>query len=97
MSKHTSTPGTPDTHKHDADTCAQGGTSRRDFLKSSAVGLAAGAIAGSGLGGSALATPPNPPGEPPITGSGHRILLKGGIVLTLDSDPSNPDLEKGDV
>ena len=98
MSNDKFPPKTPDTKDPDVrDPEAVGGFSRRDFVKSSMVGLAAGAIAGSGLPGSAPAAPPHPPGEPPITGQGHRILLKGGIVLTLDSDPSNPDLEKGDV
>ena len=82
----------------DSDTEAEGGVSRRDFLKSSTAGLAAGTLAGVALGGAGLALPGSAqaaPGGPPGAGRGHRILLKGGIVLSLD--PAVGDFEKADV
>lgn len=67
--------------------------SRRGFLGSSAAGLAAGSLAGSGLADTALAADfePRGLGRP----DGRRILLKGGVVLTMD--PAIGDLEQGDV
>ncbi len=83
---------------HDADADAptpsdSSGTSRRDFLKAGAGGLAA-AAAGPGLfGGTAPAEITRPPilmsGDPP------RKLLKGGIVVSLD--PEVGDFEQADV
>jgi hypothetical protein len=60
------------------------------------VGAALGALATAGLSPETLlaAPPPGvPPGPPP--GKGQKILLKGGVVLTMD--PSGGDLAKGDV
>lgn len=83
-----------ETHDHDLDTGAHGGMSRRRFLKSSAAGLAAGTIAT----GTALAARPVAQGNAVPAGSGtngRRILLKGGIVLSMDSQVG--DFEKADV
>ena len=82
----------------DSDTEAEGGVSRRDFLKSSTAGLAAGTLAGVALGGAGLAGSAQAAASnagPPIHGPGHRTLLKGGIVLSLD--PAVGDFEKADV
>src|SRR5262245_49748781 len=63
--------------------------SRRDFLGSGAAGLlvtaagAAGAVAGCATGAA--------PGGMP----GSRVLLRGGVVLTMD--PALGDFERGDV
>jgi cytosine/adenosine deaminase-related metal-dependent hydrolase len=76
---------------HDAET--EGGISRRDFLKSSVAGLAAGTLAGSGLAGTAVAADRDDRG--PSGGGGGRTLLKGGVVLTMD--PTIGDFEKADV
>ena len=78
----------------DRDIGARGGMARRRFLRSSAAGLVAGAIA--------TATPL--PGRPLAQGdtvparsgtNGRRILLKGGIVLSMDRKVG--DFEKADV
>jgi hypothetical protein len=81
---------------HDNDTPQNAGVSRRDLLGSAAVGAALGALATAGLSPETLlaAPPPNiPPGPPP--GKGQRIVLKGGVVLTMDPDGS--DYAKADV
>src|SRR5262249_4129638 len=69
------------------------GASRRSFLASSAAGLAVSAAA-TGLAGcvpAAVARRAAPTsGEP-----GQRVLLKGGVVLTMD--PRLGDFEKADV
>lgn len=77
-------PTDPDAAERETD----GGLSRRDFLKSGAAGLAAGALLGAGVVHTAEAAPPG-------GGRGHRILLKGGIVLSLD--PAVGDFEQADV
>ncbi len=79
-------------HDHDPEASDQGGISRRGFLASSTAGLAAASVAGSSLAGTALAADFQPGAGPVI---GRRILLKGGVVLTMD--PSLGDLERGDV
>src|SRR5712691_5160600 len=67
--------------------------SRRRFLKSSTVGFFAGAIAaGTALPGKLLAQNAAPAGSGT---SGRRILLKGGIVLSMDAKVG--DFEKADV
>jgi 5-methylthioadenosine/S-adenosylhomocysteine deaminase len=96
-------------HDHDHDAPGTGGLSRREILGSTAAGAAVGAVAATGLG-KALADPPphagtqGPPphagtqGPPPHAegpGKGQKILLKGGVVLTMD--PDTPDMEEGDV
>lgn len=78
----------------DAEPGARGGDSRRHFLKSSMAGLVAGAFAS----GTALPGPLAAPRDAPPAGSGtagRRILLKGGIVLSMD--PQVGDFEKADV
>lgn len=85
-----------DTHEQETDDTAHGGLSRRDFLKTGAAGVAAGALAGSGLSASAQALGQGrgggrPPGIPP----GYPILLKGGVVLSMD--PLIGDFEEADV
>jgi len=71
----------------------ESGFSRRDFLKAS--GLTAGAAVAGSLTGTALAADFDHdygPGAPP---PGRRVLLKGGVVLSLD--PAVGDFEKADV
>src|SRR5216684_1304474 len=83
----------PEGH-HAEDTGAQGGMPRRRFLTSSTVGLVASAIAArTALPGKLLA---QNDAAPAGTGSsGRRILLKGGIVLSMDAQVG--DFEKADV
>jgi 5-methylthioadenosine/S-adenosylhomocysteine deaminase len=69
------------------------GVSRRAFLASGGAGLAAGAAVTS-LAGCA-ATNPASGGAPISGGPGQRVLLKGGVVLTMD--PRLGDFERGDV
>ena len=68
--------------------------SRRRFLKSSTAGLVAGALAsGAALPGSLAAQ-----NEAALAGSGangRRVLLQGGIVLSMD--PQVGDFERADV
>jgi 5-methylthioadenosine/S-adenosylhomocysteine deaminase len=66
--------------------------SRRAFLASGGTGIAVGA-AMTGLTGCALAAPAG--GAPASGASGQRVLLKGGVVLTMD--PRLGDFEKADV
>ncbi len=79
-------------HSHTNDPGAEGGVSRRDFLKGGAAGLAVGGLVGTGVGAGlamsaqAQAGPPRGPG---------RMLLRGGIVLSLD--PAVGDFEQADV
>jgi len=92
MRQGSSTPETPVTPEREAESCAPGGKSRRDFLKSSALGLAAAALAPGRLTDEAA------PAEATTVVHGHgkkRILLKDGIVLSLD--PKVGDFEKADV
>jgi 5-methylthioadenosine/S-adenosylhomocysteine deaminase len=64
--------------------CAQGATSRREFLKSSAGLVASGSAAGL-IPGSALAQAAGAgDAELARVQARRRILLKGGVVLTLD-------------
>jgi 5-methylthioadenosine/S-adenosylhomocysteine deaminase len=71
---------TPDRH-HGASAAAP--ASRRDFLKSG-VGLAAGGAAAQMQPGSAMAQGAAQPDELARLQGQRRILLKGGVVLTLD-------------
>jgi TAT (twin-arginine translocation) pathway signal sequence len=66
------------------------GPSRRDFLTTSG-GIGAGMLVG-GLTGNVQAQEPE---RGPQPGTGRRILLKGGVVLTMD--PELGDLEQADV
>ena len=96
MDKQILLPGTlnPETRDHRADTSLRGGISRRLFLKSSTAGLVGGAIAaGAALPGESLAQNTAPPAGSGT--SGRRLLLKGGIVLSMD--PNVGDFEKADV
>jgi cytosine/adenosine deaminase-related metal-dependent hydrolase len=81
---------------HDDDTAQTRGVSRRELLGSAAVGAALGALATAGLPPETLlaAPPPNVPPGPP-QGKGQRIVLKGGVVLTMD--PDGPDYAEADV
>ncbi len=84
------------------------GLSRRDFVKTGAAGLVAGALASHGLSAAAQGKGKGPggsgppggppdgvPGGPPNIPPGQRILLKGGVVLSMD--PSIGDFEQADV
>ena len=74
------------------------GVSRRDFLKTTTAGLVGATVAGAvGMADTALAHDFDERHRGKDAPRGRRILLKGGIVLTLDSDPKNPDLERGDI
>jgi 5-methylthioadenosine/S-adenosylhomocysteine deaminase len=83
---------TCDADTHDSE---EGGISRRDFLKSSVAGLAAGTLAGSGMAGTAVAADRDDRKHGPDAPQGGRILLKGGVVLSLD--PKVGDFEEADV
>ncbi|MDH3279754.1 MAG: amidohydrolase family protein [Gammaproteobacteria bacterium] len=80
-------------HDHDHEDGAMG-VSRRAFLGAGAAGFG---VAAAGLGFAAAGTPRSAEAAkgPPITGRGHRTLLKGGIVLSLD--PAVGDFEVADV
>lgn len=100
MSQHTQAAATPMTqeswtHDHDVEASAPGEVSRRHFLTSATAGLVAGTIAGSSLASTALAA--HAPGHMQEWGGrrGHRTLLKGGVVLSLDSAVG--DFEQADV
>jgi cytosine/adenosine deaminase-related metal-dependent hydrolase len=69
-------------------------TSRREFLTATAAGLAASSCAAPRLAGVRTATPADTQG---LIGDGRRrrILLRGGIVLSLD--PRIGDFERADV
>jgi cytosine/adenosine deaminase-related metal-dependent hydrolase len=69
--------------------------SRRHLLGSTTAGLAAGTLGASGLAGTASATDTPKDGERVLPTTERRILLKGGVVLTMD--PGIGDLEQGDV
>jgi 5-methylthioadenosine/S-adenosylhomocysteine deaminase len=75
---------------------AGGRTSRRGFLKSSA-GLAAGGAAAQVLSERALAQPAATDADPELARvqGRRRVLLKGGVVLTLD--PLLGDFAQADV
>lgn len=72
-----------------------GGVSRRAFLQSTTAGLVAGAVAGAELAGTALAEDFRAPGQRQDASPRRRILLQGGVVLTMD--PTIGDFEKADV
>ena len=90
-------PAPPEAGSQDTDPAAAGGTSRRDFLTSGAGLLAGGAAAGMLPGrplaqaGGAVDTDAELRG---LRGQ-RRILLRGGLVLTLD--PAVGDFEQADV
>jgi 5-methylthioadenosine/S-adenosylhomocysteine deaminase len=68
--------------------------SRREFFASTGTGLAMSAAAATGLTGCAPAALTGS-GAPASGGPGQRVLLKGGVVLTMD--PTLGDFEKADV
>ena len=79
---------------------AQGAPSRRDFIKVGAAGLAATTIAVAGCrSGSETPSPGGAGAQFPSgfvgDGTKRRILLRGGVVLSLD--PKVGDFEKADV
>jgi 5-methylthioadenosine/S-adenosylhomocysteine deaminase len=98
MSNYRLTPRSSDTRRghvsdNDGEARDGGGLSRRGFLQASGAGLAAGALAGSGLAGTALAEDfERGHRRPP---RGRRVLIKGGVVLTMD--PTIGDFEQADV
>src|SRR5262245_9012446 len=67
------------------------GLSRRDVL--GAAGLLAGVVGGAAVAGCASAGLAGDP--PPSGGPSQRLLLRGGVVLTMD--PALGDFEKADV
>src|SRR5919108_4513550 len=98
MSNHGLPPASPGRRRgyvndRDADAPYEGGISRRGFLQASAAGLAAGTLAGSGLAGTALAEDFDRRHRRPPRG--RRVLIKGGVVLTMD--PAIGDFEQADV
>jgi cytosine/adenosine deaminase-related metal-dependent hydrolase len=70
------------------------GASRRTFLTAAAAGLAGASVAPGPLAG-APAPAPGAAQAPPDLGGRRRILLKGGVVLTLDARVG--DFERADV
>ena len=79
----------------DVDTLTENGLTRRDFLASGTAGLVAGAVGGAGLTGVAEAAQFTA-NDIPLSGTPERrVLLKGGVVLTMDSGVG--DFEKADV
>jgi cytosine/adenosine deaminase-related metal-dependent hydrolase len=88
-------PATPDTCCHDPYAIPTDATSRRGFLRSSA-GLMATGAAAQALPSSALAQSAAAPDAALARLQGaRRILLKGGVVLTLDRQVG--DFEQADV
>src|SRR4029079_4361906 len=90
---------TPDSeiHDHDSETTGTSGVSRRALLGSAAVGAALGALATAGLPPETLLAAPQggPPGGLPPGQAKKGIVLKGGVVLTMD--PAGGDYAKADV
>jgi len=79
------------TYKENPEPPDQAGASRREFLTASAVGLAAVAV-GSGTPVAAALTASTGAKDIVRSAEPPRKLLKGGIVLTLES---TGDFEKG--
>jgi len=89
----------PDHDHHDNDMPQNAGVSRRDLLGSAAVGAALSALATAGLSPETLLAAPKgqagPPGGLPPGQAKKGIVLKGGVVLTMD--PAGGDYAKADV
>ena len=102
MSKQALLSGPPEPQDRNSDLGARGETpppasnlaSRRGFLKSSTAGLVLGALAGGAAGPRSLVAQ-NAPAPADSGARGRRILLQGGIVLSMD--PQVGDFERGDV
>ncbi len=90
MCEFTRSPASPEPPRDDSSEPEPRSRSRRDFLTSSAAGLVAGAAASAGLSGCATADPAAMSGAP-----GQRVLLKGGVVLTMDAKLG--DFDRADV
>src|SRR5947207_741411 len=70
-------------HDHHKEASGKGGLSRRELLAATTAGAAAGALLTSGLAGALAAQPSQvPPAN--AQGNGQSIVLKGGVVLTMD-------------
>src|SRR6188768_557489 len=86
-------------HDHDNENSGSDGVSRRALLGSAAVGAALGALATAGLSPENLLAAPKgqagPPGGLPPGQAKKGIVLKNGIVLTMD--PAGGDYAKADV
>jgi cytosine/adenosine deaminase-related metal-dependent hydrolase len=82
-------------HEHGPESGA--GISRRLFVRTTAAGIAASALAGSDLANTAWAADRERQAAPGGVGRGRgrRYVLKGGIVLSLD--PKVGDFVQGDV
>src|SRR4051812_20771080 len=91
MRKRTSTGAPPGKPEDDAATTGQDGTSRRDFLRAGAVGLVVAAAPGTPAATALAATSAK---DVVRNLEPKRKLLKGGIVLTLES---TGDFENADV
>jgi 5-methylthioadenosine/S-adenosylhomocysteine deaminase len=99
MRKRAPTQEAPDPPEEDGSVTRPDGTSRRDFLKTGAVGVAAtafpSALAGAGSG--------HGRGDPELLeriqrgkrDPKHRVLLKGGTIISMD--PAVGDFAKGDL
>src|SRR4029079_15121218 len=89
----------PDHDHQEKDAPRKDGVSRRDLLGSAAVGAALGALATAGLPPDTLLAAPRgqggPPGGLPPGKAKKGIVLKGGVVLTMD--PAGGDYAKADV
>src|SRR5262245_30991313 len=96
MDAHQKTPGIPVKQPpyppaHAGEAAAARAWSRRHFLTSATAGLVAGAVTSGSVAGPVLAA--HVQGHETEAGGlrGRRILLKGGVVLSLD--PSVGDFE----
>jgi 5-methylthioadenosine/S-adenosylhomocysteine deaminase len=94
------------TRQSNMDARTRGATSRRDFIRTGAAGLAGTTIATVGCRPASDTSKPGPLGDlrsatpadiQGLVGDGRRrrILLRGGVVLSLD--PKVGDFEKADV
>ena len=88
------TPATPATPQPEPDPSAPAGKSRREFIKSSAAGLVAAAVAPGAL--ASMGSAPSADARVVVhSADAGRKILTNGVVLTLD--PSVGDFERADV